>query len=287
MKIKIGTRASALAVWQAEHVKTLLQKHHNADVELVKISTKGDQILDRSLQKIGGKGLFLKEIQEALLAGEVDIAVHSMKDVPWEEHDQLDIAAVLDRANPYDAFVCNTVKTIDELPKGAVVGTGSLRRSMQLKLKYPGLEFKGLRGNVNTRLKKLDDGEYDAIILACAGLERLEFHDRIASTVDIVPAVGQGVIGVECRSSDSKMKEALQCLHHEQTAQEIYYERLFSKLVQGSCQTPMGCFVQINKDQAQVDVFFAREEGAKIHKDSKSLGVSELENWLKTFVSKF
>ena len=287
MKIKIGTRASALAVWQAEHVKALLQKHHNADVELVKISTKGDQILDRSLQKIGGKGLFLKEIQEALIAGEVDIAVHSMKDVPWEEHDQLQIVSVLERANPYDAFVCNTVERIEDLPKGAVVGTGSLRRSMQLKLKYPHLQFKGLRGNVNTRLKKLDEGEYDAIILACAGLERLDFHNRIASTVEIVPAVGQGVIGVECRSSDSKLKEALSCLHHEKTAQEIKYERLFSKLVQGSCQTPMGCHVQISDDEAQVDVFFAREEGAQIHNDSQRLSVSELENWLKTFVSKF
>ena len=200
--IRIATRKSPLALWQAEHVASLLKAAHpDLQIELVKMITQGDKILDTPLAKIGGKGLFVKELEQGMLNGHADIAVHSMKDVPAQLPDGLEIGAILHREDPRDAFVSNNYQTIDELPQGAVVGTSSLRRQCQLLQKRPDLQIRSLRGNVNTRLKKLDDGDYDAIILAAAGLIRLGFEERINTAIPVnimFSAIGQGAIGIEC-----------------------------------------------------------------------------------------
>ena len=203
--LRIATRKSPLALWQAEHVKARLEAHHpGLKVELVKMTTKGDQILNSPLSKIGGKGLFIKELEQGMLAGDADIAVHSMKDVPYEVPAGFELGAILKRENPFDAFVSNKFDKISDLPQGAKVGTCSMRRIVQLKATRPDLEILDLRGNVNTRLQKLDDGEFDAIILACAGLIRLGFEDRIKQQISpeqSLPAVGQGAVGIEIRET--------------------------------------------------------------------------------------
>jgi len=244
----IGTRASKLALWQANHVKTLLESKFKIKVTLKEISTKGDQILDRSLMDIGGKGLFLKEIEEELSAGTVDIAVHSMKDVPYELPKGLVIPCILNREDPLDAFVSNEYQDISDMPEGAVVGTSSLRRLEQLKANYPDLEFKSLRGNVDTRLRKLDDGKFDAIILAIAGMKRLGLENRISTPLDIIPAVGQGAIGVECLEKNADVLDMLKELNHEETFRCVSLERYYSEKLEGSCQTPMGCHVISSED---------------------------------------
>ncbi len=207
--LKIATRKSPLALWQAEHVKARLEAHHpSLNIELVKMTTQGDQILHSPLSKIGGKGLFIKELEQGMLAGEADIAVHSMKDVPYEIPPGFELGAILKRENPFDAFVSNHFDSINDLPQGATVGTCSMRRIVQLKAIRPDIEILDLRGNVNTRLKKLDDGEYDAIILACAGLIRLGFEDRIKQQIpedQSLPAVGQGAVGIEIRENDTEI----------------------------------------------------------------------------------
>ncbi|MEW8692828.1 MAG: hydroxymethylbilane synthase, partial [Candidatus Thiodiazotropha endolucinida] len=220
--ITIATRKSPLAMWQAEHVAAELKRvHPDIRVELMGMTTQGDKILDTPLAKIGGKGLFIKELEQGLISGEADIAVHSMKDVPVELPSGLHLPVIMQREDPRDAFVANRYQSIDQLPQGACVGTSSLRRQCQLAEVRPDLVIKSLRGNVNTRLRKLDDGEYDAIILAAAGLKRLGFEDRITALIgpeQSLPAIGQGAVGIECRVDDPRVNDLITPLHHAETA---------------------------------------------------------------------
>ncbi|HSG63922.1 MAG TPA: hydroxymethylbilane synthase, partial [Gammaproteobacteria bacterium] len=236
MDIRIATRKSALALWQAEHVAALLKKLPDVGgVELVPLSTRGDEILDRSLQKIGGKGLFIKELEVAMQAGDADIAVHSMKDVPAEMPDGFCIAALLERANHADAFVSTKAASLDNLPRGARIGSSSLRRQAQLRLMRPDVVVEPLRGNVNTRLAKLEAGEFDAIILAAAGLERLGLERHIARQFDpgeMLPAAAQGVIGIECLASREDLRDVLGKLNHEPTTLTTTAERAIAKTLQ-------------------------------------------------------
>ena len=224
-EIRIATRKSALALWQAEYVKARLeQAHPGILVTLVPMVSRGDKLLDSPLSKIGGKGLFVKELETALLDNEADIAVHSMKDVPMDFPEGLGLFCICEREDPRDAFVSNTYASLDDLPRGSIVGTSSLRRQAQLLTRRPDLQIRFLRGNVNTRLAKLDAGEYDAIILAAAGLIRLGFEDRITSAISIedsLPAGGQGAVGIECRSADSEIHALLTPLHHADTAVRV------------------------------------------------------------------
>ena len=248
--IRIATRQSLLALWQAEYVAARLKEcHPGLEVELVKMVSQGDKILDTPLAKIGGKGLFVKELEEGLLRGDADIAVHSMKDVPMEFPAGLHLSVICEREDPRDAFVSNTYKGFDELPQGAVVGTSSLRRQCQLLTRRPDLEVKFLRGNVQTRLKKLDDGEYDAIILAGAGLIRLELQDRIREMIDItasLPACGQGAVGIECRADDADVNALLAPLNHEKTAIRVKAERAMNRRLEGGCQVPIGGYAELD-----------------------------------------
>jgi hydroxymethylbilane synthase len=252
--IRIATRRSPLALWQAEFVKAELQKHHpDLSVELVPMVTKGDKILDTPLAKIGGKGLFVKELELALLEDRADIAVHSMKDVPADFPEGLGLAVICERENPTDALVSNVYSSLNEIPSGAIVGTSSLRRQCQLKALRPDLVIKSLRGNVGTRLQKLDDGDYDAIILATAGLLRLDLKYRIRAEIDVntlVPAAGQGAVGIECRLHDNRTRDLLAPLNHSLTAARVTAERALSHHLEGGCQVPIGAFAERhpNKD---------------------------------------
>ncbi|MGB0864973.1 MAG: hydroxymethylbilane synthase [Granulosicoccaceae bacterium] len=241
--LRIATRQSPLALWQAEDAAAkLTAAHPDLHVELVTMVTRGDKLLDSPLAKIGGKGLFVKELEAAIYEGRADIAVHSMKDVPAVLPEGLHLSVILERENPHDALVSNSVQTLDELPQGAVLGTSSLRREAQLRKRRPDLEFKTLRGNVNTRLAKLDAGEYDAIVLACAGLQRLEMHQRIAQEMPpelSLPAVGQGAVGIECRSDDERVNALLAPLHHTDTATRVQAERAMNYHLDGGCQVPI------------------------------------------------
>ncbi|MFT2112191.1 hydroxymethylbilane synthase [Marinomonas sp. 2405UD68-3] len=251
-KIIIATRESQLALWQANNVKAQLETlYPDLDVKLLGMTTKGDQILDSPLSKIGGKGLFVKELEHALFENRADIAVHSMKDVPMDFPEGLGLAVICQRENPTDAFVSNTYANLDELPAGSIVGTSSLRRSCQLKRMRPDLQIKDLRGNVNTRLKKLDNNEYDAIILASAGLIRLEMQDRIRHCISegiSLPAGGQGAMGIECRIDDTRVKALLKPLNHLETHYCVTAERAVNKRLNGGCQAPIACFATLNGD---------------------------------------
>ncbi|HEX4975148.1 MAG TPA: hydroxymethylbilane synthase [Pseudomonadales bacterium] len=248
--IRIATRRSALALWQAEFVKAQLQaRHPGLKVELVEMVTQGDKILDVPLAKIGGKGLFVKELEQALLHGEADIAVHSMKDVPMELPDGLELYAICEREDHRDALVSNTYASLDALPQGALLGTSSLRRQCQLSALRPDLTIKSLRGNVNTRLDKLDAGQFDAIVLAAAGLIRLNLQSRIRQFIDetlCLPACGQGAVGIECRSDDDTVKALLAPLNHPATALTVQAERAFNRRLEGGCQVPIGAFAVLN-----------------------------------------
>ena len=248
--LRIATRNSPLALWQAHFIRDqLLAKYEQLDVEIVGMTTKGDQILDRSLSKVGGKGLFMKELEEALLDGRADIAVHSMKDVTVDLPEGLEVSCVCARETPNDAFVSNNYHSLHELPAGSVVGTSSLRRRAQLKHHFPQLEIKELRGNVNTRLRKLDDGEYDAIILAAAGLIRLGFEDRIADLIaikDSLPAVGQGIVGIENRADDIEIKQLIAVLNDKQAEICIAAERRMNQSLDGGCSVPIAGFAQLD-----------------------------------------
>lgn len=250
--VRIATRESPLALWQAEFIKAELEAAHpGLQVELLGMTTRGDQILDSPLAKIGGKGLFVKELETALLDGRADIAVHSMKDVPMEFPPGLGLSIICQREDPRDAFVSNHYKSLSELPEGAKVGTSSLRRQCQIRARRPDLEIIDLRGNVNTRLRKLDEGQYDAIILASAGLLRLDMEDRIAERIspeDSLPAGGQGAVGVEARVDDERIKQLLAPLHHQATAERVYAERAMNLKLQGGCQVPIACFAIANPD---------------------------------------
>ena len=251
--LKIATRKSPLALWQAEFVKSRLQHlYPDLDIELVKMTTKGDKILNTPLSKIGGKNLFIKELELGMLDGKADIAVHSMKDVPYELPKEFKLGAILERENPFDAFVSNHFDSISDLPKGARVGSCSLRRIVQLKALRPDLDILDLRGNVNTRLRKLDDGEYDAIILACAGLIRLGFEKRIKqqlSSDQSLPAVGQGALGIEIRGGDESIRKLLEPLIHERTMNEVMAERSMNSTLEGGCSVAIGGY-SITKDNA-------------------------------------
>jgi hydroxymethylbilane synthase len=249
-KLRIATRKSPLAMWQAEHIQARLEAlHPGLVVELVTFTTKGDKILDTPLAKIGGKGLFVKELEVAMLNGDADIAVHSMKDVPMEFPQGLELGVICERENPLDAFVSNQFSSIDELPQQAVVGTSSLRRQCQLQQRRPDLVIKSLRGNVQTRLGKLDAGEYDAIILASAGLLRMEMQDRIASYIPAeqsLPAGGQGALGIEWRTGDEAIQALIRPLAHEQTAACVLAERALNRRLQGGCQVPIAAYAELN-----------------------------------------
>jgi hydroxymethylbilane synthase len=248
--LRIATRKSPLALWQSEHVAAALRAaHSDLDVVLVPMSTRGDEVLDRSLAAIGGKGLFLKELELAMLRGEADCAVHSLKDVPMELEPGFALPAILQRADHADAFVSNRYDGIDALPHGAVVGTSSLRRQAQLRALRPDLQLRDLRGNVNTRLAKLDAGEYDAIVLACAGLQRLGFDARIRSRMDApqwLPAPAQGAIAIECREDDAATRALCATLDHAATRICVEAERAMNRALHGSCHVPVAAFARLD-----------------------------------------
>lgn len=250
--LTIATRESPLAMWQAEFVRdALTAAHPGLEVKLLGMTSRGDQLLDVPLAKVGGKGLFVKELETALLDGSADIAVHSMKDVPMEFPEGLCLGVICEREDPTDAFVSNRYTSLAELPAGAVVGTSSLRRECQLRAGRPDLKVNFLRGNVNTRLRKLDEGEYDAIILASAGLLRLGLDERIAESLTpevSLPACGQGAVGVELRSDDATTLALLQTLHHPQTAQRVTAERAMNRQLNGGCQVPIAGFAELTPD---------------------------------------
>lgn len=266
--IRIATRKSPLALWQAEFVKTELEKFHpDIEVQLIPMSTQGDKILDTPLAKIGGKGLFVKELEVAILEDRADIAVHSMKDVPMTFPKNLGLAAICKREDPEDAFVSNKYTSINTLPIGAIVGTSSLRRQVQIKALRPDLIIKDLRGNLGTRLNKLDDNQYDAIILAAAGLIRLNKMDRIAQKISsdlILPAGGQGAVGIECRNDDESTKNFLAPLNHTITAIRVKAERAVNNRLQGGCQVPIGAFSHIDAQQITIKALVGSLDGKNI-----------------------
>lgn len=262
-KIRIGTRASRLALWQAQFVAAELKNFFpTLQIELVKVQTTGDKILDAPLAKIGGKGLFTKELELQMASGAIDLAVHSLKDVPTELPDGFQIAAITKRAQPFDAFVSKHFPTFDALPKNSVVGTSSLRRVAQILSLRPDLQIKNLRGNVETRLKKLDAGNFDAIILAAAGLERLGYSARIRELLTaIIPAAGQGALAIETRAGDDKIFPYVQRLNDDETCAAIEIEREFLTEVGGSCQIPVGVFATIDGGQVNVRAIISSVDG--------------------------
>lgn len=271
MKIRIATRKSALALWQAEHVADLLRALPEVDsVDLVPLSTRGDEILDRSLQKIGGKGLFIKELEVAMQRDEADIAVHSMKDVPAEMPEGFCLAAMLERANHADALVSPDGRQLQDLPAGALIGSSSLRRQAQLRMMRPDLRVEPLRGNVNTRLAKLDNGDYDAIILAAAGLERLQFGDRISQLFtpdEMLPAAAQGVVGIECLEEAVELRTVLAQLNHPESVLTTLAERAIARVLDASCQSPVATFAQVKGDDMTVSGLVAMPDGSRPIRD--------------------
>ena len=290
--LRIATRHSPLALWQANFVKAELEKYHpNLTVELVTMVTKGDVILDTPLAKIGGKGLFVKELELALLEERADIAVHSMKDVPMSFPEGLGLAVICEREDPRDAFVSNRYASLAELPEGAIVGTSSLRRQCQLMAAYPHLTVKSLRGNVGTRLSKLDNGEYDAIILASAGLIRLGMPERIKSFIsveDSLPAAGQGAVGIETRVNDTRVLNYLAKLNHNPTACCVMAERAMNTRLQGGCQVPIGGFATLNGEELELNALVGSLDGSTIirasgkahQRDAEQLGIRIAEQLL-------
>jgi len=266
--LRIATRKSPLALWQAEHVRARLQAlHPGLAVELVTMTTQGDKVLDSPLAKIGGKGLFVKELEQGLLEGGADVAVHSMKDVPAELPDGLEIGVILEREDPRDAFVSNRYADLDALPQGARVGTSSLRRQCQLRALRPDLEILDLRGNVGTRLGRLDAGEFDAIVLACAGLKRLGLQERITLALAdevMLPAIAQGVIGIECRSRDRRVRELINPLNHAGTAIRTRAERAMNARLAGGCQAPVAGYSEILDGNLELRGLVGRPDGSGI-----------------------
>ncbi|MFK7994719.1 MAG: hydroxymethylbilane synthase [Granulosicoccus sp.] len=266
--LRIATRNSPLALWQAEDVKSRVEAlDTSVNVELLKMTTKGDQLLDSPLAKIGGKGLFVKELETAILDGDADIAVHSIKDVPAVLPEGLQVVHIMDRENPHDAFVSNTYENPESLPEGAVVGTCSLRRQAQLMARFPHLNVHNLRGNVNTRLAKLDNGEYDAIILAAAGLIRLEMQERIAcelSVEDSLPAAGQGIVGIETRIDDDVTAAIIERLHHKETSYRVMAERALSARLDGGCQVPIAAYSELQGNKIWLRGLVATPDGKQV-----------------------
>jgi len=266
--LRIATRSSPLALWQAEDVSRRVKElYPDLDVQLVTMKTKGDKILDAPLAKVGGKGLFVKELEQGILAGEADIAVHSMKDVPVEFPPGLELALILKREDPRDAFVSNKYESLQAMPDNALVGTSSLRRQTQIRERFPDLRIDWLRGNVNTRLKKLDDGEYDAIILASAGLKRLGFEQRIRCCLEpeeSLPSVGQGAVGIETRSDDKEVKKLLAPLEDSDTTLRVLAERAMNETLNGGCQVPLAGYAVLEGDQIYLRGLVGEPDGSLI-----------------------
>lgn len=291
--IRIATRRSELALWQAEHIAEQLRTANpGLQVELVKMKTQGDIILDTPLAKIGGKALFVKELEQGLMDGRADLAVHSMKDVPVEFPPQLHLPVICERDDPCDAFVSNSYDSVDALPQGARVGTSSLRRQCQISARRPDLQVRTLRGNVNTRLRKLDEGEYDAIILASVGLKRLGLGDRIrlrlAPEVSL-PAIGQGALGLECRIDDEAVNALLAPLNHDASATCVRAERAINARLHGSCQVPIGAYAELEGDELRLRALVGRPDGSEVLRgemrgsaaDPEALGLALAENLLE------
>jgi len=280
--VRIATRKSPLALWQAEYIRDrLLQLNEGLQVELIKMVTQGDKILDTPLAKVGGKGLFVKELETGMLNGEADIAVHSMKDVPVEFPPGLHLAVICEREDPRDAFVSNNFDTIEDLPEGATVGTSSLRRQCQIRAWRPDIKIADLRGNVNTRLKKLDEGNYDAIILASAGLKRLGFDDRINAYLDTsicLPAIGQGAVGVECRIDDERIHALIDPLNDATTSTCVLAERAMNHRLEGGCQVPIAGYATLDGDTLQMRALVGRPDGTEVVKGEISGNAAEAES---------
>ncbi|CCJ72352.1 Porphobilinogen deaminase [Cronobacter condimenti 1330] len=290
--LRIATRQSPLALWQAQYVKQRLEAcHPGLTVELVPMVTRGDVILDTPLAKVGGKGLFVKELELAMLDGRADIAVHSMKDVPVEFPEGLGLVTICEREDPRDAFVSNHYQSLDDMPAGSIVGTSSLRRQCQIAARRPDLIIRSLRGNVGTRLSKLDNGEYDAIILAVAGLKRLQLEARITSRLApevSLPAVGQGAVGIECRLDDTRTRELLAPLNHAETAVRVRAERAMNTRLEGGCQVPIGSYAELTDGELWLRALVGASDGSRIVRgerrgapqDARELGISLAEELL-------
>ncbi len=290
--IRIATRQSPLALWQAQFVQSELKAFHpDLHVELVPMVTKGDIILDTPLAKVGGKGLFVKELEQALLEGRADIAVHSMKDVPVDFPAGLGLVTICEREDPRDAFVSNHYASLDDLPAGSVVGTSSLRRQCQLRQQRPDLQIRDLRGNVGTRLGKLDKGDYDAIILAVAGLKRLGLEARIRTALtpeECLPAVGQGAVGIECRLDDVRTRELLAPLAHVETTLRVAAERAMNMRLEGGCQVPIGSYAELDGDTLWLRALVGAPDGTQMVRgerrgpssEAESMGISLAEELL-------
>ena len=279
--LRLATRESALALWQTEHVAARLREAHpGLEVLLVPMTTRGDQLQDRPLSEVGGKGLFLKELEVAMLEGRADAAVHSLKDVPMELDGPFEIAAILERANPFDAFVSVKYEALEELPFGAKVGTSSLRRQALLRAHRPDLKLVDLRGNVNTRLAKLDAGDYDAIVLACAGLERLGLGERIRERLvapRFIPAAAQGAIAIECRQGQPEVLALLAALDHPQTRACTAAERAMTRTLGGSCQVPIAAYATLSKDKLSLEGLVGRASDGQTVRGYASGPLSEPE----------
>ncbi|MGK4924115.1 hydroxymethylbilane synthase [Bordetella hinzii] len=280
-RLVIATRASRLAVWQAEHVRDRLRALYPAcAVELLTLTTRGDQILDRTLSKVGGKGLFVKELETALLDGRADLAVHSLKDVPVDMRPPFELCTVLERADPRDAFVSNHHESLEALPAGAVVGTSSLRREAQIRAARPDLVVKPLRGNLDTRLDKLDRGEYDAIVLAAAGLERIGYGGRIRnrlSPAQSLPAAGQGALGIEIRDDRDDMRAWLAPLSSPATTACVSAERAVSRKLGGSCQVPLAAYAELHGDELRIEALVSSVDGNRILRATRAGAAAEAE----------
>lgn len=267
-RIVIASRESALALWQARHVQSRLQAlHPELEVSILGMTTQGDRLLQASLAQVGGKGLFVKELEEALQAGRADLAVHSMKDVPMRLPPGFELAAILERADPRDAFVSNRYRALSDLPSGSRVGTSSLRRESQIRTRYPELRVEPLRGNVNTRLRKLDEGQFEAIVLAAAGLKRLGLADRITALLtpeESLPAAGQGALGLECLASRDDLRALLAPLSHERTARCVQAERAVSRALTGSCTVPLGAYGEMSGDTLHIRAFVGAPDGSRL-----------------------
>jgi hydroxymethylbilane synthase len=283
--IRIATRKSPLAMWQAEHVAAELRRlHPGLEVEIMGMSTRGDKILDTPLAKIGGKGLFVKELEQGMLSGDADIAVHSMKDVPVEFPDGLHLAVIMEREDPCDAFVSNDYDDIASLPEGAVVGTASLRRQCQIRARRPDLRIEVLRGNINTRLRKLDEGNFDAIILAASGMKRMGFDARIRRILppeESLPAIGQGALGIECRADDERVNALIAPLNHPDTATRVRCERALNAELHGGCQVPIAGYAELTDGQIHLRALVGEPDGSRVIRaeergpaaDAEALGV--------------
>ena len=290
--IRLGSRASQLALWQAEHIRSEIERETGRPVEITKIKTTGDMILDVPLSRVGGKGLFVKEIEEALLSGRIDLAVHSMKDVPTDLPDRLGIVAITRREDPRDAFLSVKYRRLEELPQGGRVGTSSLRRQTQLLGLRPDLRIESLRGNLDTRIRKMEEGLFDAVILAAAGIRRLGWEAKITQYLPpelSLPAIGQGALGIEIRTDDLETREAVSFLNHRDTAYAVRAERGFLKRLEGGCQVPIASFGRTEGEAIVLEGLVGRPDGSQILRagargtvaDPEGLGVSLAESLLR------